>query len=155
MQRYVAAAVFAIGLAGPAFAEPAAPASQQDLRQAADMLGKEYDEAYNSKSASAVASLYTPNGILVPPGRPPIEGRQALTVYYQGRFDSGAGGHLTKINQAYAFGEGGFALGQFSVTAPGSDGAPREVHGNTAYILERVPEGWKFRLIIASPAPAR
>lgn len=155
MRGSLIAALFATGLAGPAFSQQAAPASEQELRQAAEMLGSEYDKAYNSKSASAVASLYAPNGILVPPGRPPVEGRPALTVYYQGRFDSGATGHSTRINQVHAMGDGGFAVGQFSVTAPGPDGAPHELHGNSVYLLQHEQDGWKFRLVIGSAAPTR
>lgn len=154
MRRTAIAALFALGLAAPGFAQTNAPASEQELRQAADMLGKEYDQAYNSKSASAVASLYTENGTLVPPGRAPVQGRPALAVYYQGRFDAGATAHMTRMVEVHPTGDGGFAIGQFSVTAPGPSGAPpRELHGNTVYILEHTPSGWKFRLIIASPLP--
>ena len=155
MRRSITAALFAIGLAVPPLAMAASPASEQELRQAATLLGTQYDEAYNSKSASAMASLYTENGTLVPPGRPPVEGRQALTVYYQGRFDSGATGHVTRVNEVHALGDGGFGIGQFSVTAPGPDGAPHEAHGNTVYIYEHAPDGWKLRLVIGSVTPNR
>jgi hypothetical protein len=57
MRRSVTAALFAIGLAVPPLAMAASPASEQELRQAATLLGTQYDEAYNSKSASAMASL--------------------------------------------------------------------------------------------------
>ena len=154
MRRTAIAALFLFGLAGPALAQTNAPAGEQELRQAADTLGKEYDEAYNSKSASAMASLYTENGTLIPPGKTPVAGRQALTIYYQGRFDSGVSGHLTRMVEVHPLGDGGFAIGQFSVTAPGPNGAPpRELHGNTVYILQHTPDGWKFRLIMASPLP--
>jgi ketosteroid isomerase-like protein len=92
---------------------------------------------------------------LVPPGRPPVEGRPALTVYYQGRFDSGATGHVTRVNEVHVLGDGGFGIGQFSVTAPGPDGAPHEAHGNTVYIYEHAPDGWKLRLVIGSVTPNR
>ena len=154
MRRTAIAALFAFGLAAPSLAQQAAPAGAQDLRQAADMLGKEYDEAYNAKSASAMASLYTQDGTLIPPGRTPVQGRQALTVYYQGRFDSGVGGHVTRMVEVHPLGDGGFAIGQFSVTAPGPNGAPpRELHGNTVYVLQHTADGWKFRLVMASPLP--
>jgi uncharacterized protein (TIGR02246 family) len=153
MRRPIMAALFAIGLAVPAFAMAAAPPSEQELRQAAASLGKGYDEAYNSKNASAMASLYTENGTLVPPGRAPVQGRQALTVYYQGRFDSGATGHMTQVNEVHVLGDGGFGIGQFSVTARGPDGAPRELHGNTVYVYEHAPDGWKLRLVTAGVVP--
>lgn len=155
MRRSIMAALFALGLVVPVFAITAAPASAQDLSQAAALLGKQYDEAYNSKSASAMASLYTENGTLVPPGRPPVQGRQALTVYYQGRFDSGATGHVTQVNEVHALGDGGFGIGQFTVTARGPDGAPHEMHGNTVYIYEHTPDGWKYRLVTAGVVPNR
>lgn len=155
MRRPITAALFAVGLAVPAFALAAPAPSEQELRQAAALLGKGYDEAYNSKSASGMASLYTENGTLMPPGRAPVQGRQALTVYYQGRFDSGATGHVTQVNEVHALGDGGFGIGQFTVTAPGPDGALHEVHGNTVYIYEHAPDGWKVRLVIGSVVPNR
>jgi uncharacterized protein (TIGR02246 family) len=154
MRRTAIAALFVLGLTAPALAQQATPASEQELRQAAAMLGAEYDQSYNTKSASAMASLYTENGTLIPPGRAPVQGRQALTVYYQGRFDTGITGHATRMVEVHPLGDGGFAIGQFSVTVPGPNGAPpRELHGNTVYILERTPAGWKFRLVMASPLP--
>jgi ketosteroid isomerase-like protein len=154
MRRPVTAALFAMSLVVPALALAASP-SEDDLRQAAVQLGKEYDEAYNSKSASGMASLYTQNGTLVPPGRPPVEGRQAITVYYQGRFDAGATGHLTKIDEVHALGDGGFGIGEFTVTARGPDGAPHQFHGNTVYFYEHTPDGWKYRLVTAGVVPNR
>ncbi len=155
MRATVMAVLFGIGLAGPVLAQPAAAVSRQELRQGADLIAKQYDEAYNAKSASAMAALYAPNGVLVPPGRPPVEGRQAIMVYYQGRFDHGIGGHVTRIDQVHPLGDGGFAVGRFSIQAPGPNGTRREVHGNLVYVLERMPRGWKLRLVMASPVPGR
>jgi len=150
MRSLIIAALLALGLATPAVAQPAI---EQELRQAADMLAKGYDEAYNSKSASGMASLYAENGMLVAPGRAPVEGRQALTVYYQGRFDAGATGHATKINEVHALGSGGFGVGQFSVAAPGPNGTTREVHGNVVHVYEHGSDGWKLRLVTANVIP--
>ena len=150
MRDLIIAAVLALGLTAPAVAEPA---SEQELRQAADTLAKGYDEAYNSKTASGMASLYTEDGTLVPPSRLPVQGRPALTVYYEGRFDAGATGHATKINEVHAVGDGGFGVGQFSVMAPGPNGTMHELHGNVVDIYEHARDGWKLRLVIANVIP--
>jgi uncharacterized protein (TIGR02246 family) len=166
MRRTATVALLALALAGPLSAglleftgpargQPAAPAGAQDVRQAADQLAHEYDAAFNSQTSSAMASLYTPDGILVPPGRAPLKGRTAIMVYYQGRFDHGVKGHATRIDQAYPLGDGGFAVGQFRVEAPEPDGTPHELHGNLVYVLQHRPEGWKLRLVMASPTPGR
>src|SRR5579875_2981215 len=135
MRTIALAAVAAAWIAGPALARPAAQAGEQELRQAADTLAKEYDHSYNAKNASGMAALYAPNGILVPPGRAPVEGRPAIAAYYQGRFDQGIGGHVTRITEVHPLGDGGLALGRFSIQAPGPNG-PHEVHGNVIYVVE-------------------
>lgn len=153
MRRTAMAALFAFGLTAPALAQPATQASPQELRQAAGMLGKEYDQAYNSKTSSAMAALYTHDGILVPPAHAPVEGRTALGVYYQGRFDHGVGHHTIHINQVEPIGEGGLALGRFQVEVRGPGGTMREVGGNLLFVMRHQPQGWKLRLVMASPVP--
>ncbi len=47
-------------------------------------------QAYNAKDAAAVASFYTPDGILFPPGQRSIQGRDAIAAHYAEAFAAGA-----------------------------------------------------------------
>jgi uncharacterized protein (TIGR02246 family) len=154
MRRILLAAALvgpvAIGAGMPA---RAAEVTQQELMQAAETLGKGYDENYNAKNAAGMAELYASDGVLISPG-PVIHGRDNLKSYYQSRFEAGAGGHMTKIVEVHVQGDGGFGIGQFSATVPTPDGGRREIKGNLATVYEHGADGWHLRLIAASVPPA-
>jgi uncharacterized protein (TIGR02246 family) len=142
-----------LSVAALAVGAHAAEVSQQDLLQAAQALGKGYDDNYNAKNAAGMAALYASDGVLVSPG-PVIRGTADLTTYYQSRFDAGAANHATKISEVHVQGDGGFGVGQFSATVPTPDGGRRELKGNLATIYQHSEDGWHLRLVIASVPPA-
>jgi hypothetical protein len=55
------------------------------LRQQLDARGKKFDEAYNDNDATAVAALFTEDGVFVT-DKGPIYGRKAIEKYYTDRF---------------------------------------------------------------------
>jgi uncharacterized protein (TIGR02246 family) len=130
--------------------------SEQDLLAAAKELGQQYDANYNAKNAAGMAALYVPDGVLVSPG-PVVKGAEALKPYYQSRFDAGATGHVTTINEVHVQGDGGFGIGQFQVSVPTPDGGKREIKGNLAAVYAHGPDGWHLRMVMASvpPPPAK
>jgi ketosteroid isomerase-like protein len=138
-----------IGTGTPA---PAAEITQSELMQAAETLGKGYDDNYNAKTAAGMAALYASDGVLVSPG-PVIRGTDNLKTYYQSRFDAGAAGHVTKIGEVHVQGDGGFGIGQFSATVPTQDGGRREIKGNLATVYQHGQDGWHLRLVISSVPP--
>jgi uncharacterized protein (TIGR02246 family) len=153
MRRILLAAALVGPIAiGAGMSARAAEVTQQELMQAADMLGKGYDDNYNAKNAAGMAALYTGDGVLVSPG-PVIHGADNLKSYYQSRFDAGAGGHVTKIAEVHVQGDGGFGIGQFSAMVPTPDGGRREIKGNLATVYQHGTDGWHLRLVAASVPP--
>ena len=149
----LAAALLAAPLAtGAGLPARAAEVSQQDLMQAAESLGKGYDDNYNAKNPAGMAALYASDGVLVTPG-PLIRGADNLKSYYQSRFEAGAGNHTTKITEVHIQGDGGFGIGQFAVSVPAPDGGRREIKGNLATVYQHGEDGWHLRLVIASVPP--
>jgi ketosteroid isomerase-like protein len=130
----------------------AAEGSQQDLMQAAETLGKGYDDNYNAKNAAGMAALYASDGVLVS-ATAVVRGTDNLKTYYQSRFDAGAGNHLTKIAEVHVQGDGGFGLGQVTATVPTPDGGRRDIKGNLVTVYQHGSDGWHLRLVIASIAP--
>lgn len=153
MRRILLAAALAVPVTmAAAVSAHAAEVSQQELMQAAEKLGKAYDENYNAKNAAGMEALYTSDGILVSPG-PVVRGADNLKSYYQSRFDAGASNHMTKITEVHVQGDGGFGIGQFSAMAPTSSGGHREIKGNLTTIYQRSADGWHLRLVAASVPP--
>ena len=60
-------------------------------------LYRQYLEAQRKGDAEAVASLYTEDAKLIPPGRQPLIGRTAINKYYEGSMSSGVEMDLNHI----------------------------------------------------------
>ena len=150
MVRLLVLAFLAAGLAAPAWA---GSVTEAELMAAAVTLGEGYDAHYNAKDAEAMASLYTPDGILVSPG-PVVHGSADLKAYYQARFATGAHGHSTRITEIHLLGDGGYGLGRFSVLAPDPAGHLQEMQGNLAIVYRHQADGWHLGLVSANVSHA-
>jgi uncharacterized protein (TIGR02246 family) len=146
--RMLILALLATGAAIPALA---ADITEPDLMKAAVSLAHDYDTNYGAKNADGMTALYTPDAVLVSPG-PVVHGSAALRQYYQARFASGAKGHATQITEVHVMGDGGYGVGQFSVTVPDAAGHLREERGNLATVYQHGEDGWHLRLVVASVA---
>jgi uncharacterized protein (TIGR02246 family) len=151
------AAVFLLALAGVSAAtvggggrevlaqRQAGAAGGQDARQAVEAFVAKYLEVYNKKDAAGVASLYTEDGLLVPPG-PIVTGRQNIEKAWQAVFDTGRTGLRYDIQQVQAEGNIVWSVGRFTVMVPDEKGGLQERQGNFANIYQWEGEGLKFRV---------
>ena len=134
--------IFASGAFDAARAQtPAPPASPSTdaampsvtLPQPLDRVLRDYERAWRSGDASAVAALFSEDGFLLQAGKAPIRGRAAITAAYTGQ----AGGALRLraiayatadtvgyILGAYGYGEGNADMGKFTVTLRRASGGP-------------------------------
>ena len=70
----------------------------------------DYESAWSSRDAKALAGLFAADGFVLPNGHPPVRGRAAVERYYTGQ-----GGPLSLRALAFAVdGSVGFILGGFS-----------------------------------------
>jgi ketosteroid isomerase-like protein len=149
MRRMLIVALLSVAVIVPAWAMDV---TEQDLMQAATELGRQYDTNYNAKNAVGMAGLYAGGGVLISPGQV-VRGTTEVQKYYQSRFDLGATGHRTKIIEVHVQGDGGYGVGQFSVTVPASGGGTREMPGNVAMVYHHGADGWHLRLMAISVPP--
>lgn len=76
-----------------------------------DIVLRDYEEAWMAGDAVALADLFTEDGFVLRPGRPPSRGREAILGAYRN-----AGGHLTLTAYDYAMeGRVGYIIGAFAV----------------------------------------
>jgi ketosteroid isomerase-like protein len=73
MKLPVVAAIL-VALAGPAMA--------QNLKGAIDKANTAFDAAYNRGDAATVASFYTPEATILPPGAPMVSGRTDIEAFW-------------------------------------------------------------------------
>jgi ketosteroid isomerase-like protein len=96
----------------------------------------DYQKAWGARDASALVSLFAEDGFVLPSGRPPIRGREAIARYYQRH-----GGPLYLRAIAYATeGSVGYILGAYRGEESGAD------DGKFTLTLKKDPSGrwWIF-----------
>jgi ketosteroid isomerase-like protein len=116
MQRFIVAAACTLILAS------ALPAQQQrtdstpqlpsvTLPADLDRVLRDYERAWAAGDAAALVALFTPDGFLLQPGRPPVRGRADIEARYRGQ----AGGPLKLRALSYSVdGSTGFVIGAFT-----------------------------------------
>jgi uncharacterized protein (TIGR02246 family) len=115
------------------------------VQQAVDTFVTKYLERYNKKDAAGVASLYTEDGILVPPG-PIATGTQNIEKAWRAAFDAGRTGLRYNTQQIQAEGNLVWSVGQFTVMSPDESGSLQERQGNFANIYQWDGNELKFRV---------
>jgi ketosteroid isomerase-like protein len=85
-----------------------------------DQVLRNYERAWRTNDIPALVSLFTEDGFVLQPGRPPARGRSALTNVYRGQ----AGGMLRLRALAYAAADTvGYIIGAYGYgDAPGDQG---------------------------------
>lgn len=99
--------------------------------------------AFNAGDAATVASFYSEDAAVFPPGGPRVDGRAAIRTFWQGAIDSGM-----KIDDLHAVevdarndlaGE----VGVFTLSVP-SDSGPTKVSGKYVVIWKRTGHTWQL-----------
>jgi ketosteroid isomerase-like protein len=115
--------------------------------------------AFNAKDPAKAAALYSTTGVVMPPNKPIMRGRQFVEQYYKDRFAEGATDlELTAVdvsgqgNLAYASGDYRLNL------VPGDGKPPRRDRGKFLWIFRETNNQWSIEYVIfssdfISPAP--
>src|SRR5215472_53062 len=119
------AAVIAIGLAAPAFAQGV------DHKQQIEKIIAAYREAWNSHNAAGIAALYTKDGILVTQSPQVVKnGTQEIEQSYEATFKAGTVNDSATADQIVPLGtDAVMSVGQYHLTAKGQDG-PTKIDGH-------------------------
>ncbi len=116
----ILALAVSLGIAGqaPAQAAPApAPLPSITLPPELDRVLRDYEKEWSGRSPSGLADLFTEDGFVLQPGRPPVRGRAAITAAYEG-----SGGPLVLRALAYATADTvGYIVGAYASTAGAPD----------------------------------
>ena len=145
--RLLPTALAALAIAGACGREAAsresqAPGSAIALGPDLERVLREYETAYARRDPAALTALFTEDGLVLPPGRPPVRGRAALQDYFEGE-----GGPLQLVPIAAAAGDSvGYIVGTFGGEARADAG------GKFILLLRRSGAGpWRIAADMASP----
>ena len=145
-------------LAGCATSRAQAPSLAED-EAAIAAFNARYVKAINDGDLATLSSLTTDEHIMLPPGRPPLVGKQAndaanSRVFQQFNVDESWTPLETVVTGDWAYQRGMFNI----VTKPKAGGDARTTRGNFLRIYRRQPDGaWRMTrdmFNIEQPAPA-
>lgn len=113
-------------------------------------------EFYAAGDAAGMASLYTRDASLLPPGTPRVDGRQAIQAYWQGAMDSGISDLVLNMTEVEDDDDLAYETGTFSLSMPTEDGARTTVTGKYLIVWEEDDDVWMMHRDIwnLDPAPA-
>jgi len=114
-------------------------------------LIEELRTAFNAKDPAKAAALYSTTGVVMPPNKPIMRGRQFVEQYYKDRFSEGASDlQLTAVDVA---GQGtlAYANGDYRLNLVSSDGKPpRRDRGKFLWIFRENNNQWLIEYVIFS-----
>jgi uncharacterized protein (TIGR02246 family) len=121
------------GMVGTTAEDPA-------IREVADA----FQSAMRGGDAAAAAAVYRDDGVEMPPGRPPIQGRTAIEGYFREMF---RGCRFTTFALSHAelraSGDVAFATGTSRTAITPNGGPPVEDSGKYLVVLKRTDGRWK------------
>ncbi len=129
--------LFIIGLWFPAILLAETP--QAHIEQ----LAVQFKDAFNAGDGAAVASLYSEDAVVFPPGADRIDGRPGIQAFWQGAIDAGM--TLTDLHpvEIDAQGDTAIEVGAFILNIPGEAGST-DAHGQYIVVWKRTGHTWQL-----------
>lgn len=125
-------------------------------RQAIQQLMADWTAAVRAKDVSTLTTMVTEDAVFLPPGFPPIRGKQAVERMYTGFFPQFSSVEQTAVvEELEVAGDWAFAWGsEHMILVPQTGGSPIHLQGKGMSILKRQSDGsWKIARGITNAAP--
>ncbi|NOT10199.1 MAG: DUF4440 domain-containing protein [Gemmatimonadales bacterium] len=99
-------------MASPASAQTAAPLPSVALPAELDRVLRDYEREWRARSPEGLAALFTHDGFVLQPGKPPAQGRASIVEAYRG-----SGGPLALRALSYATADTvGYIIGAYATS---------------------------------------
>jgi len=147
----IAVAVWALAMV--AGCAPAAKrVSPDEVRSAIEASNRQFMDAFSRRDAAALGLLFAEDGQVLPPGAPPVEGREAIVTMWQSILALPIAAIQLQTAEVGVGADSAWETGQYTLT--GNDGSTTET-GKYIVIWTRGEAGWKMhRDLWNSNAPA-
>lgn len=117
-------------------------------------LVEKFVSAYNQGNSSIIASLFTQDGVLMPPGEPPVSGQEEIKWRFHVFFDGFTFDLRLDSLETYFIGDLCFDRGVYTAYAlPVEGGVPRGGGGEYTFLFEEeLPGSWRISAFGTSPS---
>ena len=112
-----------------------------DPETAIRALVQEWEKAAAAKDSRAIGALYAESATLLPPGQPPIMGRQNIQTFWQGFLDAGASDARLTPTAIRGSEPCFYEIGQYSAMMPQPTGGTARGTGRYLVVWERQSDG--------------
>jgi len=112
-----------------------------DILQDIKSANQQFEKKFASGDASGMASLYTVNGMLLPPGAPVQQGRDAIGAFWKMVMDMGVKTAKLSTNEVDELGETAIEIGEYELG--GADG--QSIDGGKYIVVWKKEKGdWRL-----------
>jgi len=136
----------------------AAPAVQPrpagDARAAIMAVSRDFSSRYERGDIAGLVSLYTPDGVILPPGRATMRGVEELTRYWSLPEGFRVLEHRVTPDSIEVVGPVAYDWGTYRVRTRGADGVERENGGKYVIVWrEQSPGTWRIHVDMWNAGP--
>ncbi|MCK4677304.1 MAG: SgcJ/EcaC family oxidoreductase [Bacteroidales bacterium] len=118
------------------------------IRSAIDQQNANFTEAVSTGDTAALASLYTEDAVLLPPGSDYIKGRNAIQQFYAEGFTMGEQTTVLSTESINGVNDLVYELGKYDWTLTLEDQTDTTFHGNYLVVWKKVEEVWMLHVDI-------
>ncbi len=112
-------------------------------REHIDEISVEFVAAFNAGDGAALASLYSRDATLFPPGAERVDGRSAIQTFWQGAMDAGMKLDELRATEVISRGDIAGEMGGFILSVPGDSGVTKVI-GEYIVIWKRDGHTWQL-----------
>ncbi|PDT51286.1 MULTISPECIES: SgcJ/EcaC family oxidoreductase [Sinorhizobium] len=118
--------------------------ASENIRGEIQRANDEWNAAFNSGKADAVAALYAPDAVVLPSTHAVVRGTSAIEDFWNGLISAGVKDHRIEMIDAQSGADIAYAIGKWSANAPGEDGETQRYEGTVVTVFRRQGDGsWK------------
>ena len=105
-------------------------------------LNQQFDAAFNSKNAQAIAALYAADAIVMPaPAGAVVKGRQAVAEFFGGLIQAAVIEHALTMKEAIVTDTLATQAGNWAAALIGEDGVKQQFGGNVQVVFQKQADG--------------
>ena len=124
-----------LAIASPALAQQPGLARPRDAAEI-------FVAATAAGDSEKIAAMYAPDAMMLAPGAPPIQGREAIAAVFRRNFAAGRNAIAFSAVRAETGADRAAVYWEWSAEIAPAAGAPQKMKGRSLVYFRKYPEGW-------------
>lgn len=112
-----------------------------DFKSAIQKVIADFEAASKQRDAAKIASCYTEDATLLPPGSPAVKGRSHIQAFWQSLLEAGASDAKLRTVSVESSGELAYEVGAYDAILPSAGGGTEKSSGKYLVVWRRQQDG--------------